>query len=288
MLYVLSHWLTVTSNILFLGLIMQTPHGWRHRWHEVIFEADTKAGQLFDVILIVNICLSVAVTMLSSVQTIHSQYGIFLNGLEIFFTIVFTIEYVARIACLIHPKHYIFSGLGLVDLLSIVPTYLEFFISGSKYLSVIRVLRVLRIFRILNLGKYSRQLDLLKKSLIESRRKISVFVMMVSTLVITLGSLMFLIEGPENGFSSIPKSIYWAIVTLTTVGYGDISPQTPLGQMVSSLVMLVGYAIIAVPTGMVAVDLYKGINTKTQSCPNCGADAHDLDAKFCKFCGYEI
>ncbi|MCK5834643.1 MAG: ion transporter [Lentisphaeria bacterium] len=261
---------------------------WRQRWHEIIFEADTKAGQLFDVLLIINICLSVAVTMLSSVQSINAKYAMVLTGLELFFTIIFTAEYLARIICLKKPKHYIFSGLGIIDLMSIVPTYLEIFITGSKYLSVIRVLRVLRIFRILNMGKYSKQLDLLKKSLVESRRKISVFVMMVSTLVITLGSLMFLVEGPENGFTSIPQSIYWAIVTLTTVGYGDISPQTPVGQIISSLVMLIGYAIIAVPTGMVAVDIYKGLNTNTQSCPTCGADAHDLDANFCKYCGSVI
>ena len=266
----------------------RVPQTWQHRWHEVIFEADTKAGQLFDILLIINICLSVAVTMLSSVQYIQAEYATILNGLEIFFTTIFTVEYLARIACLKKPKHYIFSGLGIIDLMSIVPTYLEVFITGSKYLSVIRVLRVLRIFRILNMGKYSKQLDLLRKSLVESRRKISVFVMMVSTLVITLGSLMFLVEGPENGFTSIPQSIYWAIVTLTTVGYGDISPQTPLGQIISSLVMLIGYAIIAVPTGMVAVDIYKGLNTNTQSCPTCGADAHDLDARFCKCCGSKI
>ena len=265
-----------------------TPSNWRSRWHEIIFEADTKAGQLFDILLILNICLSVAVTMLSSVQSINSDYGTLLSGLELFFTVIFTAEYIVRIACLTKPKHYIFSGLGIVDLMSIVPTYLEIFITGSKYLSVIRVLRVLRIFRILNMGKYSKQLDLLKKSMVESRRKISVFVMMVSTLVITLGSLMFLVEGPENGFTSIPQSIYWAIVTLTTVGYGDISPQTSLGQIISSLVMLIGYAIIAVPTGMVAVDVYKGLNTNTQSCPNCGADAHDLDAQFCKCYGSKI
>ncbi len=264
---------------------------WRKKWHEIIFEADTKPGQLFDIILTIVICLSVATTMLSSVQSINNDYGLILRILEWIFTSIFTVEYVARIVCLKKAKGYIFSGLGIIDLMSVIPTYLELFIAGSKYLSVIRVLRVLRIFRILNMGKYSGQLELLKSSLYGSRRKISVFVMMVFTLVLTLGSIMFLIEGPQNGFTSIPKSIYWAIVTLTTVGYGDLSPQTPLGQIISSVVMLVGYAIIAVPTGIVAVDIYKGLegqSTSTQSCPNCGSDSHDPDAMFCKHCGSKI
>lgn len=263
---------------------------WRRRLHEIIFEADTRAGKLFDIILIISIFLSVAVTMMSTVESIHAEWSTTLKVIEWVLTILFTLEYVLRIIALAKPSRYMLSKLGLIDLMAFLPTYFELFISGSKYLTVIRVFRLIRIFRILKLVPYVKQLELLRCALYQSRQKIIVFCMMVMTLVVILGSTMYLIEGPTNGFTSIPKSIYWAIVTLSTVGFGDISPQTTIGQFLASVVMLLGYAIIAVPTGIISVELNKSMDqiNNTQSCPFCGYEKHDTDATFCKICGRRL
>ncbi len=263
---------------------------WRTRLHVIIFEADTRAGKLFDVMLIFSIFISVIVTMLTTVDTIEVKWHNELKIAEWVLTILFTIEYILRIIALRRPKRYIVSRLGLIDLMAFLPTYLELFMKGSKYFSVIRVFRLIRIFRILKLVPYVKQLEYLRRALYQSRRKILVFAMMVLSMVVILGSFMYLIEGADNGFTSIPRSIYWAVVTLTTVGYGDISPQTVLGQFLASIVMLLGYAIIAVPTGLISVEMSKSIDQimNTQSCPDCGFSKHDTDAKFCKICGKKL
>ena len=260
---------------------------WRTVLHEVIFEADTPLGKGFDVLLIVSILASVIAVMLDSIASVQSQYGRLLYGIEWLFTIIFTVEYVLRLICVGRPLKYAISFYGVVDLLAIIPTYVSLFLPGSQYLLVIRILRILRIFRILKLVPYLGEARLLMKALRASSRKITVFIYTVMTLVVIFGSLMYVIEGGANGFTSIPRSIYWAIVTLTTVGYGDISPQTVLGQTLASMVMILGYAIIAVPTGIVTVEMSRAFSGKvsTQACPECSAEGHDADARHCKFCG---
>jgi voltage-gated potassium channel len=263
---------------------------WRLKLHEVIFEADTPAGKWFDVLLILSILVSVVLVMLDSVSAIRIQHGRLLYIGEWFFTILFTIEYLLRLMSVGRPLAYATSFFGVVDLLAILPTYLSIFIPGAQYLLVIRILRVLRIFRILKLVQYLGEVLLLTQALRASRRKITVFLFVVLTLVTIFGSLIYLIEDPKDGFTSIPKSIYWAVVTLTTVGYGDISPQTNFGQLISALIMITGYAIIAVPTGIVTVELSQAFRRKisTQACPECSAEGHDSDAKFCKYCGSKL
>ena len=260
---------------------------WRTILHEVIFEADTPAGKGFYVLLIVSILANVAVVMLDSIGAVRLHYGTLLYTIEWFFTIIFTTEYILRLMCVGRPLKYAVSFYGVVDLMAIIPTYLSLFLPGSQYLLVIRILRILRIFRILKLVPYLGEARRLMKALRASGRKIAVFIYTVLTLVVIFGSLMYVIEGGVNGFTSIPRSIYWAIVTLTTVGYGDISPKTILGQTVASMVMILGYAIIAVPTGIVSVELSQAFSRKvsTQSCPECSAEGHDVDARHCKFCG---
>jgi voltage-gated potassium channel len=263
---------------------------WRFKLHEVIFEADTPAGKWFDVLLILSILVSVVMVMLDSVSAIQKTYGPFLLAGEWFFTILFTIEYVLRLLSVGRPLAYATSFFGVVDLLAILPTYLSIIIPGAQYLLVIRILRVLRIFRILKLVQYLGEARLLTQALRASRRKITVFLFVVLTMVTIFGSLIYLIEDPKDGFTSIPKSIYWSIVTLTTVGYGDISPKTNLGQLLSALIMIIGYGIIAVPTGIVTVELAQAFKKKisTQACPECSAEGHDPDAKFCKYCGSRL
>jgi voltage-gated potassium channel len=263
---------------------------WRAVAHEVIFEADTYAGKLFDILLIVFILISVFALMLDSIAGVHAEYGPQLRALEWFFTIVFTIEYVLRLLAVRRPWSYAKSFWGIVDFLGFIPTYIAVLLPGSQFLRVIRVLRVLRIFRVLRLARYVSAADLLWRALASSRRKIVVFLMTVLTLVIILGSLMYMIEGEANGFTSIPLSIYWAIVTLTTVGYGDLSPQTPLGKTIASVIMIVGYGIIAVPTGIVTAEMVQAAtkDVSTQACPSCSAEGHDKDARFCKFCGSRL
>jgi len=257
---------------------------------EVIFEADTPAGKLYDVALIVCILLSVIVVMLDSVASIRTNHHSMLLAFEWIFTILFTIEYILRLFCVGKPVRYAISFFGIIDLLAILPTYMSLFIVGTRYLSVIRILRVLRIFRVLKLGHHVKEAAVLKNALYASRRKILVFLFAVLTLVVIIGSLMYVIEKADNGFTSIPKSIYWAIVTLTTVGYGDISPVTELGQFLAAIVMIMGYSIIAIPTGIVTAELTLSGKDKqnTQACPNCSAEGHDNDAMYCKFCGTKL
>lgn len=263
----------------------------RARLHEIIFESNTRAGRVFDLVLIWLILLSVATVILESIRQVRQQYGELLYALEWMFTVLFTVEYVLRLVSVRHPQRYAVSFFGVVDLLAIIPTYLSIFVPGSQYLLVIRILRLLRIFRLLKLSEYITEADTLRRALRASRRKISVFLSAVLLLVVIIGALMYVIEGEEHGFTNIPVSIYWAIVTLTTVGYGDLSPRTPLGQMLASIVMVIGYGIIAVPTGIVSVELAQAVreqNLKTQLCSGCGAEVHDLDARYCKYCGANL
>ena len=260
---------------------------WRERLHEVIFEAETPAGKAFDVALLLCIVASVVTVLLESVASIRAQHGPILRALEWGFTLLFTVEYVLRLACVRRPLRYALSFFGLVDLLAIVPTYLSFFVAGAQSLIVIRALRLLRIFRVLKLGHFVGEARMLRAALHASLRKITVFLGTVLTIVLIVGALMYLVEGETSGFTSIPQSMYWAIVTLTTVGYGDIAPQTILGKLLASVVMILGYGIIAVPTGIVTVELAHARRAPitTEACPDCGAGGHDSDAVFCKFCG---
>lgn len=267
-------------------------HPIREKIHEVIFEADTPTGKLFDIFLIVAILASVLVVMLESVQSIHDHYDLLFDVLEWVFTIFFTIEYILRLYAVYKPLKYALSFYGLVDLLSILPSYLSLIFVGSESLMVIRALRLMRIFRIFKLGKYSREGRRITSAMRASSRRIFVFLMFVLLLVTIFGSVMYLIEGsyPDSNFDSIPRSIYWAIVTLTTVGYGDISPQTSFGQFIAAMVMILGYAVLAVPTGIVTSELISGANEKdnhnnTQTCRYCAADDHADDAKYCDQCG---
>lgn len=261
--------------------------GWRLKLHIIIFESDTRPGKAFDVGLIIAIVLSTFVVMLESVASISAKYSTVIKIVEWFFTIIFTIEYFSRILCVSKKTRYIFSFYGLVDFLAVAPTYLSLLLPGTQYLLIIRELRLLRVFRVLKLVLYLRESEVIIRALIASRRKITVFVFAVIMLVVLLGSLMYLIEGETNGFTSIPRSVYWAIVTLTTVGYGDIAPSTGLGQFLAAWVMILGYAIIAVPTGIVTVELAgaAGKMDKGIICSACSTSGHDHDAKFCKRCG---
>lgn len=265
-------------------------HPFQATLYEVIFEADTTAGKLFDIILIAAILISVLAVMLDSISVIHKDYGTLLYRIEWLMTVLFTIEYGLRLSCVGRPIRYATSFFGIVDLLAILPTYLSLFCPGSQYMLVIRILRVLRVFRVFKLVQYLGEAKMLSQALKASGRKIVVFLFTVLTLVVIFGSLMYLVEGSDNGFTSIPKSIYWAIVTLTTVGYGDISPSTGLGQALASVIMIMGYGIIAVPTGIVTVELAR-VHDKTittQACPECSAEGHDSDAVFCKYCSSKL
>ncbi|MFQ5627280.1 MAG: ion transporter [bacterium] len=273
--------------------IFDRPHSparWRQVLHEVIYEADTPAGKAFDIALIFSILISVLAVMLESVREIRAVHGVFLVRVEWFFTILFTIEYILRLICVGRPLKYASSFFGVVDLLAILPTYFGLFFPGTHYFLVIRALRILRVFRVLKLVPYLRESAMLMQALRASRRKITIFLYAVLTLVVIIGSIMYMIEGEQNGFTSIPRSIYWAIVTLTTVGYGDIAPATPFGQALAAVVMIMGYAIIAVPTGIVTSELTqaKSKSISTQACPQCSAEGHDTDALFCKRCGAKL
>ena len=261
----------------------------RHRLHEIIFEADTRAGRLFDVSLIIAIIASVIVIMLDSVSSIHTQHAGLLFALEWVFTVFFTLEYILRMYCVRNQWRYAKSFFGVVDLFSVLPTYVSLFLPGTQYLLIIRVLRVLRVFRVLKLAKHVGAAQDLARAMVASRSKITVFLLFVLTLVVLLGSLMYLVEGSEAGFTSIPKAVYWSIVTLTTVGYGDISPATAVGQALAAVVMILGYTIIAIPTGIVSAELVQAARTVdpvgTQSCEYCSREGHADDATFCKFCG---
>ncbi|MHC4428613.1 MAG: ion transporter [Planctomycetota bacterium] len=260
---------------------------WRNRLHEIIFEADTRAGKTFDVFLMVAIVLSVVAVCLESVTEISDRFGPELRVLEWGFTIAFTIEYLLRLICVGRPVRYAVSFFGVVDLMAILPTYLSLFLVGSQSLLVIRALRLLRVYRVFKLAHFIGEEKVLRMAVKASVRKIVIFMGSVLALVLILGTLMYLIEGETNGFSNIPESVYWAIVTMTTVGYGDITPHTVTGKFLSSIVMMSGYAIIAVPTGIVTVEMSRAYRKRvsTQACPQCSAEGHDPDAKHCKFCG---
>ena len=267
-----------------------TEPAWRARLHEVIFEADTPAGRGFDLAVLLAIGVSVGAVSLESVRSIRAAYGAELRLLEWVLTVAFTIEYGLRLAAVKRPWLYARSFYGVVDLLAIVPTYLSLFVMGTQSLLVVRALRLLRIFRILKLTHYVGEARMLRAALAASSRKITVFLGVVVTCVLIAGALMYLIEGEGNGFTSIPRSVYWAIVTMTTVGYGDIAPQTVLGQSLASVLMILGYGVIAVPTGIVTVamnDVFRR-SANTQSCPACGAGNHADDARFCKYCGEKL
>lgn len=261
----------------------------RHLFYTVIFQSNTPAGKGFDLVLILCIIVSTGAVVMDSVEDVSRQHGELFDGLEWFFTLLFSLEYGLRIFSTHKPVKYIFSFFGLIDLLAILPSYLSAFIPGIHSLQVVRILRVLRIFRILKLSRFINQGDILLNALSASRLKITLFLFTVCTLLVVFGSAMYIIEGPENGFTNIPIGIYWAVVTLTTVGFGDITPKTDLGRAVSSLVMISGYAIIAVPTGIFSAELNKAIkkdeNPDTRTCSNCGQLGHVKKARFCFHCG---
>ncbi len=266
----------------------------RIKLREIIFESDTRAGKGFDIGLLIAILVSVIAVMLDSISSVRASIGQFLIILEWTVTILFSLEYLLRIWTIGRPVKYILSFYGIIDLLALLPTYLSLILAGSQYLIIIRIIRILRIFRILKLGRYMAASSILAIAMKESRHKIIVFLEVILTIVVIVGALMYLIEGPKNGFTSIPVSIYWAIVTITTVGYGDISPATAIGQIIASVIMILGYAIIAVPTGIITMELSKAQQTQKKKnatqffCPSCGEAEHDPRASFCKKCGEKL
>ena len=264
---------------------------WRQRLQEIIFEADTPSGKAFDVALILAIVISVCLIMMDSVSWLNARFGFSFRAAEWFFTGLFTVEFMLRLIAVRQPLRYVFSFFGMVDILAILPTYLSLVIPGTQSFLVIRVFRILRVFRVFKLGHYLGEAQMLSSALAASRHKIAVFLTTVGATVISVGALMYVIEGDKHGFTSIPASVYWAIVTMTTVGYGDIAPQTALGQFFAALLMIVGYGVIAVPTGIVTTELVKISRPQpisTQACPNCGAEGHAHDAKFCNRCAYPL
>jgi voltage-gated potassium channel len=269
----------------------EKPTGWRSRLHEVIYESNTKAGKTFDIILLFLIFASIVTVMLDSVPSLRAGYGQVFFILEWVFTILFTIEYILRLICLKRPMGYVTSSLGIIDLLAIIPSYLSIFFVGAQSLLVFRALRLLRVFRIFKLTHFLSEMRFLGSAMKASLKKIAIFMLIVLSVVIILGSIMYLVEGGENGFHSIPDSIYWAIVTITTVGYGDIAPATPLGKFIASVIMFIGYGIIAVPTGIVTTEMVMKARDKghhADSCPSCGREGHDADAAYCKWCGEKL
>jgi len=261
----------------------------KERLAHIVFEANDPQGKMFDIVLLIMILGSILVAVFDSVASLRAEYGGLFWTLEWVFTILFTIEFILRVWLSRKAKAYIFSFYGLVDLLAILPTYLSFFVLNSQLLSVVRALRLLRVVRILKLGRYVSEAESLKKSLRSSSHKILLFIGFILTIVLIMGTLMFIIEGPENGFHSIPTGMYWAIVTLTTVGFGDIYPSTPLGQFFSSIIMLMGYAIIAVPTGIVSSEMAMQKNKEEResklTCHTCGKRGLDPSDTYCRACG---
>jgi voltage-gated potassium channel len=270
--------------------------GWKYKLHEIIYGTHTPAGKMFDIVLLVVIVYSVIVVMLESIPSFDEKYHEFLNISEWFVTILFTIEYILRIICIKSPKRYIFSFFGIIDFLSTVPKYLSFFILGSQYITAFRALRLLRVFRILKLVRFIGESNNLLRALKASRTKIFIFVFFVLVVSVLLGTIMYLVEGPEHGFNSIPHSVYWTIVTLTTVGYGDISPETGLGQIIATIIMIVGYGIIAVPTGIVSAEYVtetrknkkKKKVEEEKNCAECGTVILRVDALYCRICGFRL
>ena len=262
----------------------------RNRTHIIIEGTDTRLGKLFDIVLLIAILASVAVVMLDSVLYMRLQYGTLFFYAEWFFTILFTIEYALRLFSAPNRLRYAFSFFCIVDLLSVLPSYLSLLFVGVQYLLVIRVLRILRVFRVLKLKAYMQQAGFLASALKTSQQKITVFFLSLVLLVTIFGSIIYVVEGPENGFTSIPLSIYWAVVTMTTVGYGDMSPKTPLGQAIATMVMITGYSIIAVPTGIFTSELARNMRPQLNpvTCPNCGKFGHAVGADFCDRCGHAL
>lgn len=266
------------------------PLTFRERAHEVIFEAETPGGRAFDIVLMIAIVGSVGAVMLESVAGVRARFGGALRLAEWTFTVLFSLEYVARLLAVKKPLRYAASFFGLVDLLSVVPAYLSIFFPGAQALLVVRSLRLLRVFRVLKLARFLDEAQVIGRALQASSRKIAVFLISVLVIVAIMGSMMYAVEGPEHGFTSIPHAIYWAIVTLTTVGYGDVYPKTDLGRFLASIVMILGYGIIAVPTGIVTAELTSAMRKpiSTQACPHCSAEGHESDAAFCKYCGSKL
>ena len=267
----------------------------REEVYRIIFQAETRSGKLFDVVLILAILSSVTVVMLDSVPYIAKSYHQPLRIAEWIFTILFTIEYLSRLWCVASSRKYALSFFGLIDIFAVIPTYLSVLIPGGEVLAVVRILRVLRVFRILKLVQYMGGADVLVATLKASRFKIVVFLITVMTIVVVVGSVIYLIEGPDNGFTSIPRGLYWSVVTLTTVGYGDVTPQTGLGQTLAALLMVMGYALIAVPTGLFSAEFVQqnaahrqGPNAPVQSCPGCGSLEKDHQAYYCRYCGQKL
>lgn len=259
--------------------------------HDIIYEADTPAGKLFDILLLFFIVASIILVMLESVDSLNRKYSSFFDLAEWTITIMFSIEYIARIISIKKPRNYILSFYGIIDLLSTIPKYISLFFGGAHALVALRALRLLRVFRVLKLARYISESENFVKALKASKAKISVFLLAVLSIAVILGSLMYLIEAnQDSGFDSIPRSVYWAIVTLTTVGYGDIAPVTPLGQFVASIIMILGYGIIAIPTGIVSAEYSKQtrISTNTQSCQHCMKSSHSDGAEFCYSCGEKL
>jgi voltage-gated potassium channel len=265
--------------------------GWRLRMYTVIFEADTRAGRLFDLVLVAAILSSVTVVILDSLAAVRAQHGALLGALEWAFTLVFTAEYIARLVCVRHPLRYARSVLGVIDLLALLPTYLTVLVPGLHALIDVRLLRLLRLFRILKLGAYVAEFGLLGQALAASRRKILVFMAFVMMVVTIMGTLMYVVEGPENGFTSIPVGVYWAITTMTTVGFGDITPKTDLGRVIASAMMLLGWGTLAVPTGIVSAEFTVQRMARaptTRTCHECLSEGHSPSARFCRDCGAKL
>ncbi|AKJ30293.1 ion transporter [Caldimonas brevitalea] len=264
--------------------------GWRERLYTIIFEADTRAGRMFDLTLICAILVSVLVVMLDSVQGLHLRWHRWFDALEWWFTLLFTLEYAARLACVRRPMRYATSFYGIIDLLAILPAYLAAFVPELHLLMDVRILRLLRIFRIFKLTQYAEEYRLLATALANSRRKIAVFLGFVLMVVLVVGTLMFLVEGPQHGFTNIPTSVYWAITTLTTVGFGDITPKTDVGRLIASLMMLLGWGTLAVPTGIVTSEMatlrLRPVTTRT--CPECLTEDQAPDANYCRHCGVKL
>jgi voltage-gated potassium channel len=261
---------------------------WRDKLHEAFFEHHTPTGRAVDIFFLFMILASIVVVMLDSVSSLHQQFGVQFHQAEWAFTILFSIEYLLRLSLSKKPLKFVFSFLGIIDLIAILPTYFTIFIEGSDPLLILRALRLLRIFRIFRLSNFLLDLKFLSRTLAKSFRKISIFFMFAFVIIIIMASMMYIVEDPKHGFTSIPKCVYWAITTITTVGYGDMVPRTPLGQVVANIVMLIGYAIIAVPTGIITTEMALAIKSRDSGhelCKNCNKSGHDHDAAHCKFCG---
>lgn len=272
-----------------MKVVNKINQSWRDRLYIVIFEAETPKGRLFDLLLIWAILISVAIICAESVKSIKDSYGPILLSIEWFFTALFSIEYILRIISLKKPSSYIFSFFGIIDLLAILPSFLGLFFGGAQSLMVIRSIRLLRIFRLLKLTRYIGEAEILKKALLAGRHKIIVFLMAVFTIALFMGAVMYVVEGEKSGYTSIPQGMYWAIVTMTTVGYGDLAPQSDIGRAVASFLMVMGYGIIAVPTGIVSVEIANVTNNKnTRVCSNCMLEGHTIEALYCRACGFKL